>query len=138
MEVSHSPQNPGPERASVSSESRPDLSVSMFLRVWTYGFPSQLPIGLTLAADPEIAGLIEEIVRDNKGELAQRKSELWSTGFADAAHALSAAKTLQQRFLTFQRKTEPRQLVPSILIYTTITKKASAGDEAAPEDMLAN
>jgi len=110
----------------------------MFLRVWTYGGPSQPPIGLTLAADPEIARLIEEIVRDNQGEIAQRKSELWSTGFADGAHALSAAKTLQQRFLTFQRKTEPRQVVPSILIYTTITENASAGDEAAPEDMLAN
>jgi len=137
MEASHSPQNPEPERASVSDKSRPDACVSLFLRLWTNGGPSQPPIGLTLAADPDIAGLIEEIVRDNKGEIAQCKPELWSAGFADAAHALSAAKTLQQRFLTFQRKTEPHQVVPSILIYT-ITEKASAPDEAAPEDMLAN
>src|SRR5580765_2684460 len=137
MEASHSPQNPEPERASVSDKSRPDACVSLFLRLWTNGGPSQPPIGLTLAADPDIAGLIEEIVRDNKGEIAQSKPELWSAGFADAAHALSAAKTLQQRFLTFQRKTEPHQVVPSILIYT-ITEKASAPDEAAPEDMLAN
>ena len=137
MEASHSPQNPEPERASVSDESRPDACVSLFLRLWTYGGPSQPPIGLTLAADPDIAGLIEEIVRDNKGEIAQCKPELWSAGFADAAHALSAAKTLQQRFLTFQRKTEPHQVVPSILIYT-IKETASAPDEAAPEDMLAN
>jgi len=137
MEASHSPQNPEPERASVSDKSRPDACVSLFLRLWTNGGPSQPPIGLTLAADPDIAGLIEEIVRDNKGEIAQCKPELWSAGFADAAQALSAAKTLQQRFLTFQRKTEPHQVVPSILIYT-ITEKASAPDEAAPEDMLAN
>jgi len=137
MEASHSPQNPEPERASVSDKSRPDACVSLFLRLWTNGGPSQPPIGLTLDADPDIAGLIEEIVRDNKGEIAQCKPELWSAGFADAAHALSAAKTLQQRFLTFQRKTEPHQVVPSILIYT-ITEKASAPDEAAPEDMLAN
>ena len=137
MEASHSPQNPEPERASVSDESRPDACVSLFLRLWTYGGRSQPPIGLTLAADPDIAGLIEEIVRDNKGEIAQCKPELWSAGFADAAHALSAAKTLQQRFLTFQRKTEPHQVVPSILIYT-IKETASAPDEAAPEDMLAN
>ena len=137
MEASHSPQNPAQERASVSGESRPDASVSLFLRLWTYGGPSQPPIGLTLAADPDIAGLIEEIVRNNKGEIAQRKPELWSAGFEESAHALSAAKTLQQCFLTFQRKTEPHQVVPSILIYT-ITEKASAPDEAAPEDMLAN
>jgi len=138
MEASHSPQNSEPERASVPGESPPEACVSLFLRLWTYGGPSQPPLGLTLAADPDIAGLIEEVVRDNQGEIAQRKSELWSAGFADAAHALSAAKTLQQRFLTFQRKREPHQVVPSILIYPLIAEKASGPDEAAPEDILAN
>ena len=138
MEVPNSPQKSEPERASVSSELGHDESVWLFLRLWTYGGPSQPPIGLTLAGDPDIASLIDEIVRHSNGEIAQRQSELWSAQFTDATHALLAAKTLQQRFLTFQRKTEPHQVVPSILIYNTITEKASEPDAAAPEDMLAN
>ena len=70
--------------------------------------------------------------------MRERLPELWSAHFADAAHALATAKALQQRFLTFQRKTEPKQVVPSILIYTTRTEQAAEPDTAAPEDMLAN
>ena len=88
--------------------------------------------------DAEIAELIQEIVAEGKGKITQRQPELWSARFDDSPHALSTAKALQQRFLTFRRKTEPQQVVPSILIYPTNGDKPSGPDGALPEDMLAN
>ena len=137
MELPKSPENRTGEPTSVSNESMLE-SVALFLRLWSYGGPSQPPSGLVLNEDTEIATLIEEIVRDGKGDIADRQAEVWSAHFSDPAHALSAAKTLQQRFLTFQRKTEPHQVVPSILICGTKGERPSGPDAGAPEDMLAN
>jgi serine/threonine-protein kinase len=138
MELPKSPQDQAQEQPSVSDDTTPQAAVLLFLRLWSYGGPSQAPAGLVLGQDSEIDGLIEEIVRDGKGEIEQRQSELWSANFSDAAHALSTAKTLQQRFLTLQRKTEPHQVVPSILIYTATAEKPRDLDTGVPEDMLAN
>lgn len=138
MELPKLPEDRTKQHDSVSRETTLASGVSLFLRLWSYGGPSQPNSGLALNEDPEIAALLEEIVRGGNGEIADRHPELWSAHFAEAAHALSAAKTLQQSFLTFQRKTEPRQVVPSILIYGATAEKSSGPEAAAPEDMLAN
>jgi len=137
MEQPKSPQNLD-QRESASNAEMLDGSVSLFLRLWSYGGPSHPPTGLAPEQDPEIATLIQNIVADGKGQIAERLPELWSAHFADAPHALSTAKILQQRFLTFHRKTEPQQVVPSILVYGTRTEKLSGPDAGAPEEMLAN
>jgi len=137
MELPKSPQNLE-LRESASDGEKLDGRVALFLRLWSYGGPAQPPTGLAPEQDPEIATLIQDIVGEGAGEIGERLPELWSAHFADAAHALATAKALQQRFLTFQRKTEPRQVVPSILIYSTKPEKASGPDTADPEDMLAN
>jgi len=138
MELPKSPQNQTDEHSSLCDKSTLESGVSLFLRLWSYGGPSQPPSGLVLTEDPEISALVEGIVHDGKGKIADRQPELWSAHFAEPAHALSTAKALQQRFLTFQRKTEPHQVVPSILVYGTKAEKPSEADSAAPEDMLAN
>ena len=138
MELSTPPQNSAePQERSIEGESL-DGGISLFLRLWSYGGRTLPPSGLVMEQDAEIAELIQEIVAEGKGKIAQRRPELWSARFDDSPHALSTAKTLQQRFLTFQRKTEPCQVVPSILIYPTNGDKPSGPDEALPEDMLAN
>ena len=137
MEQPKSPQNLE-QRASASNAEMLDGSVSLFLRLWSYGGPSQPPTGLAPEQDPEIATLIQDIVAEGKGQIAERLPELWSAHFDDAPHALSTAKILQQRFLTFHRKTEPQQVVPSVLIYRTKSEQVSGPDSGAPEDMLAN
>ena len=127
------------EYKSASNRENLDGSVSLFLRLWTYAGPSQLPSGLALDQDPEVADLIRSIVRYGKGAIAQWMPELLTARFDDVFAALSTAKSLQQRFLTFHRKMQPQQLVPSILIYPNGSEVASGADEAAPpEDMLAN
>ena len=138
MELPTPPQNsPEPQERTPERESSAG-SVSLFLRLWSYGAPTTPPSGLVLAQEAEISGLIQEIIREGNGNIANRQPELWSVHFEDALHALSAAKTLQQRFLTFHRETEPQQVIPSILIYPTDGDKPSGPDGALPEDMLAN
>jgi serine/threonine protein kinase len=138
MELPTPPQNsPEPQERTPERETSAGR-VSLFLRLWSYGAPTTPPSGLVLGQEAEISGLIQKIIREENGNIANRQAELWSAHFDHALHALSAAKTLQQRFLTFHRETEPQQVVPSILIYPTDSDKPSGPDGALPEDMLAN
>jgi serine/threonine protein kinase len=123
-------------RESADEQRTPGGHVSLFVRLWSYGGPS--PAGLRLEQDPEIAGLIREIVRDSNGRLVDQQPELWCAHFDDGLHAVSAAKSVQQRFLTFHRKTEPQQVVPSILIYSSNPEEVAGAEAAVPADMLAN
>lgn len=112
--------------------------MSLFLRLWTYGGPSQPPTCLHLHQDQNIAELLASVVGDGKGDFTEREPELMQAGFDDGLQALATAKTLQQRFLTFHRKSEPQQVVPSILIYPADCVAAPGPETAAPQDMLAN
>jgi eukaryotic-like serine/threonine-protein kinase len=138
MESPKSPQNrPAPDDPA-SDGATVDGQVSLFLRLWSYGGPKQPPCGLALEQDPEIAHLLKTVIRDTHGEIVEWQPELLSARFANALRALSAAKVLQHRFLTFQRKSEPQQVVPSILIYSAKIERVGDGNEAAPEDVLLN
>ncbi len=138
MELPNSTPPPTEPQESVSASETVAETVSLFLRVWSYGGPDQPASGLVLQQDPEIAALVQEVVRDGQGAIAVCDAELWTVHFADAALALATAKALQQRFLTFHRQAEPQQVVPSILIYPTRSEKADAAEAAVPADMLAN
>lgn len=122
----------------VSASKGPSGSVSLFLRLWTYGGPSQPPTGLHPYQEQEIAELLGSVVADGKGSIVERKLELIQARFDDALQALATAKALQQRFLTFHRNTEPQQVVPSILLYPADCVAVPGPEAAAPQDMLAN
>jgi serine/threonine protein kinase len=138
MELPKSPSKPLEPHQAASERVALDGPVALFLRLWSYGGPSQPPDGLALEQDPEIAELIRTVIRDSRGAIAGWQPELLCARFDSPSQALLAAKTLQHRFLTFQRKMEPQQVVPSILIYNAKTERVSGPDAAAPEDMLLN
>ncbi|SPF38919.1 putative Mitogen-activated protein kinase kinase kinase [Candidatus Sulfotelmatobacter kueseliae] len=138
MELPKPPQSRLEQNESASERVTLEGSVVLFLRLWSYGGPSQPPSGLALKQDPEIAELIRSVIRESHGVTTEWQPELLSSCFDNPLHALSAAKALQHRFLTFHRKTEPQQIVPAILIYSTRTERVSSADAALPEDMLAN
>src|SRR6266436_628672 len=114
MELPKSPPNLSVNESAASGVALGG-SMSLFLRLWSYGGPTTPPSGLILEQDAEIGGLIQEIIGEGGGQIAEQQPELWSAHFDHSAHALSTAIALQQRFLTFNRKTEPQQVVPSIL-----------------------
>jgi serine/threonine protein kinase len=138
MELPKSPSKPLEPREAASEHAALDGPVALFLRLWSYGGPSQPPDGLALEQDPEIAELIRAVIGDSHGAIVGWQPELLCARFDSPSQALLAAKTLQHRFLTFQRKMEPQQVVPSILIYSAKTVRVPGPDAAAPEDMLLN
>ena len=123
--------------ASSVSEQR-ESPVSFFVRLWTYGGPSEPARGLPLQQDPEIAELLCGIIAAGNGKPGVREEELFSARFDNPLQAISTAKSLQQRFLSFHRHTEPHQIVPSILIYTSKAEAIPGSIATAPEEMLAN
>lgn len=131
-------QKPVREGESASVSERLGGAVSLFVRLWTYGGPSHPPSGLPIEQDSEISELLVGIIAEGDGKLGLREPELLSARFDDPLRAISTAKTLQQRFLSFQRKTEPRQIIPSILIYSAQGDVQPGSSTAAPQEMLAN
>src|SRR5262245_49375507 len=93
-----------------------NAGASLFLRLWVYGAPGQPLSGLTLDSDPEVGALIRKLITDGIGQVTEQGPEGLVAHFDDSLFALSAAKTVQQRLLTFQRKQGPQQIVASILI----------------------
>lgn len=138
METPKQGQNRSQVQNSASHHEGLRGDVHLFLRLWSYGGPSQPPNALPLGADPEIAGLIAGVIRNAASSIAECQPELMSARFSDALQALATAKALQQRFLTFHRKTEPKQIVPSILVYGSHGELSRGPGAPAPEEMLAN
>ena len=141
MKVPELPQNGSAEQDAARTGETPRESVSLYLRLWTYGGPSQPLNGLALEQEPEIVELIGSVIRDAKGVIPEpQPAKVFSAVFDDGLIAVAAAKALQQRFLTYHRNREPQQVVPCVLIAKT-SKHASPGPDTAstdPEDLLGN
>ena len=95
------------------------------MRLWSYGGPAQQLNSLRWDEDKEAAELIRSVVSEGHGEVAEPRAELFVSHFENPFHALAAAKTLQQRLLTFLRKQPSEQVVASMVV-------AGRKDEAAP------
>jgi eukaryotic-like serine/threonine-protein kinase len=130
------------EKENALEQETPDGSVSLFVRLWTYGGPWQ-PLGaVSLDQDSELAQLIGNLISEGRGKIAERTADVFVARFQAPFYALSAAKTLQQRLLTFERKQPPQQIVPSILVSgekkdATPAADGSRADIAAAVSLLA-
>jgi len=108
--------------------------VSLFVRIWSYGGPGQPLIGLVPAQDPEVAELISGLIAEAQGVMIEPRSDALVAHFDDSFYALFAAKALQQRLLTFQRKQPPQQVVLSIVI--SEQKEAAPASGRSPGEIL--
>jgi len=130
------------EKENAPEQETPDGSVSLFVRLWTYGGPWQPLSAVALDKDPELAQLINNLVTEGRGKIAEQTAEMLVARFHAPFYALSAAKSLQQRLLTFQRKQPPQQIVPSILVSggkseAPPTENGSRTEIAAASNLLA-
>src|SRR5215472_5540685 len=120
---------------SKSTPGLPDRErVSLFVRMWSYGGPGQPLIGLVPAQDPEVAELISGLIAEAQGVMIEPRSDALVAHFDDSFYALFAAKALQQRLLTFQRKQPPQQVVLSIVI--SEQKETSSASGRSPGEIL--
>src|SRR5437867_1964374 len=90
------------QKAALEQET-PNGGVSLFVRLWTYAGPSQQFSGLALDEDSELAELIRSLITDGKGQITEQRGGMLVARFTYPLFALAAAKTLQQRLLTFHR-----------------------------------
>jgi serine/threonine protein kinase len=103
---------------------------SLFVRMWAYGGPRQQLSALALDSDAELTDLIRKLIADVHGQITERWPEGLVARFSEPLFALSAAKKLQQRLLTFQRPSPPQQVVASVLICGR-NEQAGSADHAA-------
>src|SRR5260370_35776895 len=103
MELSKSPQNRLAEYESASDRESLAGSVSLFLRLWSYGGPSQPLSGLGLAQDPEIAERLRSLICDAQGGTAEWQPQLLSARCDSVLRALSAGQARRRRFPTLPR-----------------------------------
>src|SRR5579864_9448714 len=82
--------------------------VSVHLRVWAYGGPFQPLSAVALDRELEIAAIIRDIIRNGTGTHPEQSADFFSARFENALDASSIAKALQQRFLKYRRKAEPK------------------------------
>ena len=114
--MTESPQNRPEANESACRADSVCSGVSLHLCVWAYGGPFQPLSALALDREPEIASVIRDIIRNGAGTHPEQSADFFSARFANALDATSTAKALQQRFLKYRRKAEPKQIIPSILI----------------------
>jgi eukaryotic-like serine/threonine-protein kinase len=103
---------------------------SLFVRMWAYGGPRQPLSAFALDNDHEVAELIRNLIADAHGQITERWPEGLVARFNNPLFALSTAKKLQQRLLTFHRPASPQQVVASVLICGR-KEQASSADQAA-------
>src|SRR5215813_4167345 len=125
------------EKDGAPEQEAPDRSVSLFVRLWTYGGPWQPLSAVALDQDPELNDLISDLITEGRGKITEPGAEILEARFHAPFYALSTAKTLQQRLLTYQRKQPPQQVVPSILISGEKAGAASKADASGAKTIAA-
>jgi serine/threonine protein kinase len=99
---------PGTERLAAKAV----LSV----RLWEYRGPQEKLLALDCGADEAIADLVRGVIREGHGQISLVDSNLLTAQFGNAFNALSAAKSLQIRLLTFQRTPPAAQVVSAVMV----------------------
>ena len=140
MELSDSSQGRVGKQAAVADRESLAASTALYVRLWIYAGPSQPLAGLAIDEDIKVLELIRSVMGEGKGKIAHQQRELLTACFENVQQALTAAKGLQQRFLTFHRDSEPQQVVPAILIAAIRSESESGQTQPVivPSELLAN
>lgn len=137
MELQDTTQIRIANRDAAPGQEAPAGSASLTVRLWAYGGPGQPLSILTLDSDPEVEELICSLVSGGQGHISGQSKEGLLAWFHNPLYALSAAKTVQQRLLTFHRLQPPQQVVASILI-SAWTNQGGAPGKSPAEIFLAS
>src|SRR3954463_4475487 len=86
------------------------------VRLWEYRGPQEKLLALDCGADEAIADLVRGVIRDGHGQISLVDSNLLTAQFGNSFNALSAAKSLQVRLLTFQRTPPAAQVVSAVMV----------------------
>jgi len=116
MDTLEQTPNPREKQASAQTDERPGSPTILSVRLWEYPGPEHKLRDFDCAADEAIAGLIRNVLAEGQGRLAELRGGTLTAHFGNSFSALSAAKTLQVKLLTFHRTPPANQIVAAILV----------------------
>jgi len=106
--------NPHEKQASAQTDERPGSPAILSVRLWEYPGPGQT-LRTFDCAEEAVAALIRTVLSESQGRLAELRGSTITAHFGNSFNALSAAKTLQVKLLTFHRTPPASQIVAAIL-----------------------
>ena len=113
--LEHTP-NPREKRESSQTDERAASKATLCVRLWEYPGPQEKLRDLDCAADESIAGLIRNVFSEGQGRLSEVRGSTLVAQFENPFSALSAAKTLQVKLLTFHRNPPASQIVAAVMV----------------------
>jgi len=120
------------DRESARESRQQGATAALRMRLWAYGGPQARLSDLVWSEDKPVAELIRNIIREGQGSVAEEQPNMVVAHFGDPLHALSAAKSLQLRLLTFHREPPACQVVAAIIVDDQCVDKASPSALANP------
>src|SRR5437764_11808408 len=120
--------NPREKRESAQTDERAGSKAALCVRLWEYPGPQEKLRDLDCAADDAIAALIRNVFSESQGKLSEVRGSTLVAQFENSFSALSAAKTLQVKLLTFHRTPPANQIVAAVMIDgdTQLASRATA------------
>lgn len=128
--LEHTP-DPRENDETAQNDERPNSAAALCVRLWEYPGPQEKLRDLDCAADEAIAELIRNVFSEGQGKLSEVRGSTLIAHFENSFSALSAAKTLQVKLLTFHRNPPANQVVAAVMIHSHCAKAASSNTAVA-------
>lgn len=116
-------------RESARERGRSDATVALRMRLWAFAGTEGKLCDLPWAQDKPVAELIQQVIGSCHGSVAAEDTSFLVAQFADPLHALAAAKSLQQRLLSFHREPPAGQVVAAILVGKQATLQGNSAED---------
>jgi len=115
------------EKESVQENERSSSTAALCVRIWDYRSPQEKLQDVSWAADDALAELIRSVVREGQGRISELRGSTLVAQFDNSFNALSAAKSLQVRLLTFRPSPPAGQIVAAALVRAHSLQNALPG-----------
>jgi len=115
--LEHTP-NPQEKHDGAQTDERASSKAVLCVRLWEYPGPQQKLRDLDCVADDKIAQLIQDVFSASQGRLSEVRGSTLVAQFENSFSALSAAKALQVKLLTFHRNPPAGQVLAAVLVQT--------------------
>src|ERR1700680_1921733 len=93
------------QRPTVAEPAAPALLAAMSVRIFAYGGPQGKLRPLPWQPEAAVTRLLQALVEDGQGKVTQIGEAALVAHFENPLHALAAARSLQQKLLTFHQET---------------------------------
>jgi serine/threonine-protein kinase len=133
MEFTQPPAGSSENQESAHVTERLKAKAWLSVRLWSYGGPAGELADFAWMQEAELFELVRGLITDCHGELGQQTPTTLAAYFQEPLQALSAARSLQQRLLTYQRPQPAQQVVSAILVRGQNTQEGTSATDILVE-----